>query len=309
MKLNKNNPKLTAYVLNELSAAEVQQIELEIKQDPELQTEVQRLKQNINQLKQLKSSEVYRLDLNRRDALFAAVQPASRWSRILKYSGGLTAAALAVTLYINNQTGLNRSAGKMSKLSADKPSEKVENISQSPPPKAASAPSRATRGRMADLADTDAPSQMSLGADSGAGAAAPQAKMQTLEGAKAFVKKSAPPPAESEAANPAYSFQLYDLDNSSSQAEVYLRISNPVFNCFSSSMSQYVQYDLSWNLLWTARLGNITTYKTEALHSSPQDFSVELRCIEAAIRSAFKSELPPSQSEKKFQYRLIIKSN
>jgi hypothetical protein len=222
-----------------------------------------------------------------------------------------------------------------SQPAADAPPKRIESISQNPPPKVAAAgqfasgglgsasesleerkavlteampaPNSADRDQMADLADTQ--SQMNVAAGSGSGARAAQAKMQTLEGAKAFAKKSAPPPTESEAANPAYSFQLYDLESSSSQAEVYLRISSPIFNCFSSSMSQYVKYDLSWNLFWTARLGSVTTYKAESLHSSLQDFSAELRCVEAAIRSAFKSELPPSQSEKKFQYRLIIKSN
>jgi hypothetical protein len=116
-------------------------------------------------------------------------------------------------------------------------------------------------------------------------------------------------------AKPIITKQLYDLESKSSQPEIYAKIADPIFKCFESSLSQYVQYDVAWNLTWSARLGNVSNFNseiidsgTESLKNPRQNFSAEIACVEQAIQTAFKKSLPPSQNETVFKYRFILKS-
>ena len=425
MKINKNDPQLTAYVLNELSAQQMKAIDLQIQNDPELKAEVIRLKSNTTQLKNLKLNETFRLDPHQRENIFkaAGIAQTSMWVKFLKYSGGLVAASLAVVIYTNNSTDLKNSASSkmsginaapvMSELAEDssakvaaraesgpESSKKIlqtenehmaavehsrgapapaEEASEMPADAAADAPSAsiadAPKAPMpvaakTDLAEAklvqnleqskDLKSAFTAG-EVGAADMSPN-KMRLLEPEQARKKEAASGAATTSAlldsseqeglaasarssgqanfgkpaqntlttagaggsglgsaatANPQpnVSKQLYDLESKSSQPEIYAKIADPIFKCFDSSLSQYVKYDLAWNLTWKAKFGNITSFNseiidsgTESLKTPRQDFSNELICVEQAVRTAFKTSLPKSQNETTFKYRFILKS-
>lgn len=392
MKINKNDPQITAYVLNELSAQQMKAIETQIQNDPELKAEVIRLKSNTSQLKNLKAKEAFRLDPHQRDNIFkaAGIYQPSIWSKVLKYSGGLVAASLAVVVYVNNSDSLRGAAkAKVSNLQAapalsemaEAPSTKVVARAESrampakkimsaeqenedsalaaargaPPPAemdsapivaapAAPPPTDFSEAKLAkDGAQVDESRKGAFNAGEVGSAGMSQNKMRLLEPAQARKKEfvadqataSAPaglaategfgsaggssagaPLAKAANANaaPTVSKQLYDLESKSSQPEIYAKIADPIFKCFDASLSQYVKYDVAWNLTWSAKLGNVTSfsseiidYGTESLKNPRQNFSAEISCAEQAIRQAFKT-LPPSQNENTFKYRLILKS-
>lgn len=411
MKINKNDPQLTAYVLNELSPSEKKAIETLIQNDPELKLEVTRLRSNITQLRSLKANEAFRLDPHQRENLFkaAGIYQTSIWSKVLKYSGGLVAASLAVIIYTQNSTNLKKSASSkmsgadtmaaapaLSELS--EPSTKVVARAESRPvaikkiekaepenedaalvhsrgapapgemaqavvpaaesdaaapvvnAPAAPAPAKADFSEAKLAQNAELPKDISKGTFSAGDVGAPdmsQNKMRLLDPSQAQKKEAAVTDevtsstfgslntnegrasggaslgassgsgsvAAAMKVKPGVSKQLYDLESKSSQAEIYLQIADPIFNCFDSSLSQYVQYDLAFNLNWSAKLGNVTSfssemidYGTESLKRPRQNFSTEVSCAEQAIRQAFKSKLPPSQNETSFKYRLILKS-
>lgn len=110
MKLNKNDPKLTAFVLNELPAHEMKQVAEEIKNNPDLQLEVKRLQENVLNFKKLKDPQTVRLNMAQREKIFAQIQPASTWSKYFKLAGGLTVASLALVLYVKNESDLKSAA-------------------------------------------------------------------------------------------------------------------------------------------------------------------------------------------------------
>lgn len=405
MKINKNDPQLTAYVLNELSPQQMKAIETQIQTDPELKAEVARIKSNMNQLKALKTNEVFRLDPHQRENIFkaAGISQTSTWSKFFKYSGGLVAASLAVVVYINNSGSLKNAAS--SKVSGMQAAPALSEMSEAPSTKvvarAESRPMAAKKFMSADQESEDSalaaksrgappPGEMAADAAPMADQAAPianlapakvdlaeakltkdsaqnletrkgsftagevgaadmsQNKMRLLEPSQARKKEAAAEEALAPATAPAglaaksfgsegagaslgsaggvsgaslenvkpiISKQLYDLESKSSQPEIYAKIADPIFKCFESSLSQYVKYDVAWNLTWSARLGNVTRFNseiidngTESLKNPRQDFTNEIACVEQAIRTAFKKSLPPSQNETVFKYRFILKS-
>lgn len=386
MKINKNDPQLTAYVLNELSPQQMKAIEIQIQNDPELKAEVNRIKLNMTQLKALKTNDVFRLDPHQRENIFkaAGISQTFTWSKILKYSGGLVAASLAVIIYTNNSGQLNRSAKMSSDIAAapalsemsEAQSTKVVARAESRPmavaKKAVSAEQESedsalaanSRGapppgemamedaaampaaQVADLSEAKAVKDSSHSNEKSKGAfsagevgAADMSlnKMRLLDASQARKKElisdeatAAAPVSQVAAqgfgsaggsgaaainASSSVSKQLYDLESKSSQSEIYAKIADPIFKCFDSSLSQYVQYDVAWNLTWSARLGNVTRFSseiidsgTESLKSPRQNFSSEMTCVEQAIRAAFKTSLPPSQNEITFKYRFTLKS-
>jgi anti-sigma factor RsiW len=96
MKINKNDPRLTAFVLNELSSAERSVIEQAIQADPELKREVLLLQTTVGLLSQSQESEVFRLDPAQREKLFPKKK--SLWT-VWTLSGGLATACLALILF------------------------------------------------------------------------------------------------------------------------------------------------------------------------------------------------------------------
>jgi anti-sigma factor RsiW len=413
VKINKNDPQLTAYVLNELSAQQKKALESQIQNDPELKAEIARLKSNTSQLKNLKAQEAYRLDPHQRENIFkaAGINQTSIWSKILKYSGGLVAASLAVVIYVNNTSSLKKSASgakiglgarsELSEMSAapvDAKSSSYETASGAAK-KTAPAPIVEAEDAAAEMA-ADLQAEAPKPVQQEALAAAPKAKLyaapaetinetqlaQNIAPSKDIEKKAAFAAGEVGAADmsqnkmrllepeqmrkkeiaagqpataaavahaspaaeegfgsvanrgalgasagagagvgagaaavntqkPNVSMQLFDLESKSSQTDIYAKIADPVFKCFESSLSQYVQYDLAWNLTWSAKLGNVISfnsemidYGTDSLKRPRQNFSTEVSCAEQAIRQAFKTSLPPSQNENTFKYRLTLKS-
>lgn len=75
MKINKNDPRLTAYLLNELSLAEHQLVEQAVKQSPELTAEVEILKKNLNILSSplSKDEDLFRLTTSQREKIFSTI--------------------------------------------------------------------------------------------------------------------------------------------------------------------------------------------------------------------------------------------
>lgn len=394
MKINKNDPQLTAYVLNELSPQQMKALETQIQSDPELKAEVNRIKSNMTQFKTLKTKEVFRLDPHQRENIFktAGISQTFTWSKILKYSGGLVAASLAVIIYTNNSGKLNRSAKMSSDMQASAPAldemsdsasakvvaraesrpmaaKKIMNAQQegektdldlsrgappppvdmaasellaaedastpdlasalrsdeAPPPKAKMQASKARTGSFSagevGAADMSAKKMGLLNAFQGASKKDTTASEEALGAAPAGLAmkevfgSAGAGASPSARVQPPISKQLYDLESKSSQPEVYAKIAGPIFKCFDSSLSQYVKYDVAWNLTWSAKLGNVTAFSseiidsgTESLKNPRQDFTNEIACVEQAIRTAFKKSLPPSQNETVFKYRFILKS-
>jgi hypothetical protein len=373
VKISKNDPQLTAYLLGELSASQMKAIENQIQNDPELKAEIDRLKSNFLQMKSLKTNEIFRLNPHQRENIFkaAGISQTSAWSKILKYSSGLVAASLALVVYVNNSGNLKNSAtSKVANLQASAPalSEMAEAPSTKVVARAESRPMMAkkaitteqesedsalaiqTRGAPApaemayvreekiakDSAQTIEKSKGSFSAGEVGAADMSQNKMRLLDASQARKKElvtdevlaSAPVSqvaaeafgsvggsgAVAVKASPSVSKQLYDLESKSSQPDIYTKIADPIFKCFDTSLSQYVKYDVAWNLTWSAKLGNVTSFSseiidngTESLKNPRQNFSAEIICAEQAIRQAFKT-LPPSQNENTFKYRLILKS-
>ena len=102
MKISKNDPRLTAYVLNELDAAEKTIIEKALQADPELQAEVAEIKKSVVEFSKLALPEAdMALSPAQREQIFAkAVPPASTsgWS-LWTIGGSLATACLALVLF------------------------------------------------------------------------------------------------------------------------------------------------------------------------------------------------------------------
>lgn len=106
MKINKNDPRLTAYVLNELDTNERNLIEKAIQADPELQSEVLLLQKTVGVLLQQQDQEVYRLSPEQRDKIFPKTK--SIWSMWPALGAGLVTASLALIIF--NRTNYNQPA-------------------------------------------------------------------------------------------------------------------------------------------------------------------------------------------------------
>ena len=100
--INKNDPRLTAYVLNELEASERSLIEKAIQADPELQNEVLLLRQSAGVFESLHKNETYALNSAQREQLFSKAvtnaSPIPGWS-LWTLGGSLATACLALILY------------------------------------------------------------------------------------------------------------------------------------------------------------------------------------------------------------------
>jgi hypothetical protein len=96
MKINKNDPRLTAYILNELGSAERELIEKAMLLDPELRQEIVELKQTSVLFQKKTDVEAYRLDLQQRENIFSKFK--SNWS-IWAIGSGLVTASLALILF------------------------------------------------------------------------------------------------------------------------------------------------------------------------------------------------------------------
>lgn len=99
MKISKNDPRLTAYVLNELDALEKSMIEKALQADSELQNEVAQIKKSIGVFNTLAKSQVeMELSKAQREKIFERPSSARGWS-IWTIGGSLATACLAVMLF------------------------------------------------------------------------------------------------------------------------------------------------------------------------------------------------------------------
>jgi hypothetical protein len=119
MKIEKNDPRLTAYVLNELSAPERAEIEKALQTSNELREEVNSLKIALTPLQNTKLGDdgFFSLTNPQRNALFAEITKShpggfqkfvtSPWGYV---TAGLMTASFALIMYSNNATLVNQPA-------------------------------------------------------------------------------------------------------------------------------------------------------------------------------------------------------
>lgn len=99
MKIDKNDPKLTAYVMNELADSEKKQIEAAMEADSELRHEVELLKKSSGLLVEaLADKEEHRLQPEQREKIFALLTAKKKPAPFWKLAGSLVTASLAVIL-------------------------------------------------------------------------------------------------------------------------------------------------------------------------------------------------------------------
>ncbi len=102
MKINKNDPRLTAYILNELKASERNIIESAIKADPELANEVALLKKSVDVFYKFEQAQDYQLNPEQKTKVLAQistqVSSTKSWSW-WAIGSSLATASLALILY------------------------------------------------------------------------------------------------------------------------------------------------------------------------------------------------------------------
>ncbi|MBY0554888.1 hypothetical protein K2P97_10195 [bacterium] len=170
MKINKNDRRLTAYVLNELDISERNLIEKAIQADPELKNEVLLLQKTVGVLLKPKDQEHYRLSPEQRDKIFPKTK--SIWSMWPALGAGLVTASLALIIF--NKTDYKQQPGIVAAPPAVYSDEvkTAQDIQVAPPP-AAPAPEKLARTQKERAApETEKPLEQSeaLGSSTFAGA-------------------------------------------------------------------------------------------------------------------------------------------
>ncbi len=178
MKISKNDPKLTAYILKELSVAEMKQIEEQIKNDPELQAEVSRLQANVLQFKKLKVSETVRLSPVQREKIFSQTEGSTFWKKYNKLASGLAVASLAVVVYVKNEADLHSSAKQDSLLGSNVST--IPAIDDTPAVKMKMAPAKAQEEAKPSEVAVAAPVAVTPAAATDAASAVPSESTETL---------------------------------------------------------------------------------------------------------------------------------
>lgn len=180
MKIDKNDPRLTAYVLNEVSNADRILIEQAMQSDAELRAEIELLKATVSVLSEVQNEPVYRLNPAQREKVLGRKTAGWNWWPAL---GGLATAGLAIILVLKNPVSTDSSAlleqEKTAKLEAVSESKNETAVAEAGAPQSAggAAPPQAVqtenRGRApepqkekADLMAAAAPEAAALAAHS-----------------------------------------------------------------------------------------------------------------------------------------------
>jgi len=328
MSISKNDPKLTAYVLNELSAAEAKPVADAVKNNPELQFEISRLQANLGLFKKLRPSENYRLDPARREKIFSQTQPVSLWSKYLKVAGGLAVASLALVIFVINESDLKSAASKSSfeaeLAEAPKPvipsqetmkaapavakaKEQIEEKTQTIALKGAGGAAFGS-GEGLGRADTGGGGQGYFAADEpGRMAAAPtamRAKLSNSQNAGGNVSvDDAPSTLETEA----YKFEVINLDKEDPFTASALL--NPLFSCFENSLSRYMNYHVEVSVYWNMQEGHVKNFGSAVEKTSgAQNFTEEQRCLEPKLRETINAQPLKFNPRGKQRIRLILRS-
>lgn len=123
MKIDKNDPRLTAYVLNEVSNADRILIEQAMQSDAELRAEIELLKATVSVLSEVQNEPVYRLNPAQREKVLGRKTAGWNWWPAL---GGLATAGLAIMLVLKNPVSTDSSA-----LLEQEKTAKLEAVSES----------------------------------------------------------------------------------------------------------------------------------------------------------------------------------
>jgi hypothetical protein len=325
MKIDKNDPRLTAYVLNELSAADKALIEDALKADSDLRNEVQLLRKSAGILQSLSTQPSHRLSPSQRDAIFPKAKSKIGW---LSLSGGFAAAALAVIIF---QRGPDNSA-KVAVVSSDTVAVHQEN--KKPKAAAAEAPAVAAADTAA-TAETEAlvappapakdeaiaqfeersrETSYAAAAGSGSGAyaaSAPRKKMftsvksggaasarsESLGAAAMVAPRAAQAPAEVAPLGDVTLTQILP------KAPAVVLANSQFQKCFSENLSKYVKYHLVFGFKFILQNGVISNLQITD-PSGSQVLSVELQ---DCITNVVLNQTWPAVSTQ-FEFRLAFDS-
>lgn len=289
MKISKNDPRLTAYVLNELDALEKTMIENAIKADPELQSEVAQIKKSVGVFNTLAQPQAeMTLSKSQREKIFAKPATSSGWS-IWTIGGSLATASLAVILFqqkAHERTDVIVSAPVSESVPAAAPqkativSKKQEaKIEQPAPAEMTAVADNLTAPEPAVLAEAkraepqelerakNFDSGAALGATAGAGAnfgSVSKAKSATVAArpmiaARMAKDEAAPsaPVAESRVRPQEMPLQLdvslsqfLPTETEPADVEINMNLTRDLKKCFMENLSKYVRYNLKFNLNW-----------------------------------------------------------
>lgn len=107
MKIDKNDPRLTAYVLNEASKADRILIEQALQSDASLKAEIELLKSAVSRLHDARNESAYRLNPNQREKVLNRKPSGWNWWPAV---GGFATAGLALMLVFKNPVSTDSSA-------------------------------------------------------------------------------------------------------------------------------------------------------------------------------------------------------
>lgn len=312
MKINKNDPRLTAYVLGELNSADSALIEAALKNDSELQKEVLLIRKSTQLLGGLSSTESHRLSPEQRSAIFPPAKSSRAWWTL---SGGLVTAALALVIF-------QRSHYEATKITPDKISEVSEVAKVPEPPKIL-----AKEPPAAVAADTVADAAADVAAETQAEAAAPAesalAEYSRSEALGSASTSSAGAYADSEPAKRkmltamsaggrasfessrsiAFSQILPKETDTDLAAFIDSSVKPIVQNCLAENLSKYVKYHLMLTLKFKLQSGSATGVNI----TDPADTQVLTAELQACLARALQQPVWPAVSND-FEYRLSIDS-
>ena len=277
MKINKNDPRLTAYVLNELSGEEKHLFEKELHSDIELQNEVKRIEKTVGFLKKsFETSDNFQLNPNQREKIFAK-EKKSNWS-LWALGTSLVTASLALILF--QQIAHEPTNDYV--VTAPPAMEAVQEA----PAEVRSAPAVSLAKRKDSVkAEESLAAADYAAADSLASGAAAPAK-------SASVKAQAAPVAASRERSAELSVVLVIDDPNINPALA------PAFkSCFVEHLSKNVRYNLTYKLKWQAPKLEIEDPQKSGLISAE---------IKSCVQQGLEKYMPAGKS---FEAELKIISN
>ena len=327
MKIDKNDPRLTAYVLGELSPADKALIEAALKTDSELQAEVLFIRKSTELLQQISHSETHRLSANQREAIFPRAKAKWAWWSL---GGGFATAALAVML-------LQRGHIESTAMPPEKPSADIAALEvqapvqmkavEAPAAAVAAAPAPAKEEVAADSfarsKDSDLAAYGSSGSSGSAYVASTASKRKMFAASKAGSSGGAPSanmdlgsasasaalaaPAEADVAVAVESIVLtrvlpQEIDSAVS-AIVDAAVQPGLNRCFAEQLSKYVKYHLVFSLKWKLQNGAAAEIQIVDLAKS----NLLTAGLQNCLKSSVQQQKWPAVSDQ-FEFRLTFDS-
>lgn len=263
MKISKNDPRLTAYVLNELDTNDRKEIETALVADPELQNEVQHIKKSVSLLNTLQhETETQMLHSKQREKLthLATPQAGRGWS-IWAIGGSLATACFAIILFsqkTHQRTEYLTSAEVADRVPAPTPAKakSVEPVKNEMPLEAA-APA---------LADAD-----SVGRSAGGNSySADKVAESRLGRSGDALSAAAAPTMQARAKSPTPDLQLdvslsqfLPTETEPTDVEINMNLTRDLKNCFTQNLSRHARYNASFKIRWQIAKGKLQKSEIE----------------------------------------------